>query len=87
MKCEAIHHKNDVYRDANNAKQNQNQMSACLQLNMDEDEGKLALSSGCWLVVGKMSALSERCRLVAPFQMTFNKLPTSTKTIPLNFHG
>ena len=66
MKCEAIHHENDVYRDANYAKQKQKQMSACLQLNMDEDEGKLALSPGCWLVlsgknvgfVGKMSACS-----------------------------
>ena len=52
MKCEAIHNGNDVYRDANYAKQKQKQISAYLQLNMDEDEGKLALGSGCWLVVG-----------------------------------
>ena len=38
--------------DANYAKQKHKQMSACLQLNMDEDEDKSALSSGCWLVVG-----------------------------------
>ena len=66
MKCEAIYYENDVYRVANYAKQKQKQMSACLQLNINEDEGKLALSPGCWLVVGKMSALSERYRLVAP---------------------
>ena len=87
MECEANHYENDVYRDANYAKQKQKQMSACLQLNTYEDEGNTALSSGCWLAVGKMSAVSERCRLVAPFQMTFNKLPTSMKTIPLNFPG
>ena len=87
MKCEAIHYENDVYRDANYAKQKQKQMSACLQLNMDEDEGKVALNPGCWLAVGKMSAVSERCPLVAPFQMTFNKLLTSIKTILLNFLG
>ena len=52
MKCEAIHYEDDVYRDANYAKQKQKQMSACLQLNMDEDKGKLELSSGCSLVVG-----------------------------------
>ena len=87
VKCEAIHYENDVYRDANYAKQKQKQMSACLQLNMDEDEGKVALNPGCWLAVGKMSAVSERCPLVAPFQMTFNKLLTSIKTILLNFLG
>ena len=48
MKCEAIHYENNV----NYAKQKHKQMSACLQLNMDEDEDKSALSSGCWLVVG-----------------------------------
>ena len=58
MKYEAIHSENDVYRDANYAKQKQKQMSACLQLNMDQDEGKSALSCGCWLAVGKMSACS-----------------------------
>ena len=52
MKCEAIHYENDVYRDANYAKQEHKQMLACLQLNMDEDVDKSALSSGCWLVVG-----------------------------------
>ena len=87
MKCEAIHYEIDVYRDANYAKQKQKQMSACLQLYTYEDEGKVALNPGCWLAVGKMSAVSERCRLVAPFQMTFNKHPTSMKTIPLNFPG
>ena len=87
MKCEANHYENDVYRDANYAKQKQKQMSACLKLKTYEDEGKVALNPGCWLAVGKMSAVSERCRLVAPFQMTFNKFPTSMKTIPLDFPG
>ena len=87
MKCDANHYEDEVYRDANYAKQKQKQMSACLQLNMYEDEGEVALNPGCWLAVGQMSAVSERCRLVAPFQMTFNKLPTSMKTIPLNFPG
>ena len=87
MECEANHYENDAYRDANFTKQKQKQMSACLQLNTYENEGNMALGSGCWLAVWKMSAVSERCRLVAPFQMTFNKLPTSMKTIPLNFPG
>ena len=71
MKCEANHYENDVYRDANYAKQKQNECRPVYKLNMYEDEGKVALNPGCWLAVGKMSAVSERCRLVAPFQMTF----------------
>ena len=60
MKCEAIQYVINVNRDAKYAKQKQEQMSACLQLNTYEDEGKLALNPGCWLAVEKMSALSER---------------------------
>ena len=42
MKCEAIHSENDVFRNANYAKQKQKQMSACLQL--------IKIKIKCWLL-------------------------------------
>ena len=56
MKYEAIHSENDVYRDANYAKQKQKQMSAYLQLIKIKTK-----EIRHWIPV--VGWLSERCRL------------------------
>ena len=74
-----------VYRDANNAKQKQNQMSACLQLNTYE--GKLAMSSD----VGWLSAwrLMSACRWMSAWSSVddFSRYPTLAKKTPIDKHG
>ena len=67
---------NDVYRDATNAKQKQNQMSACLQLTTYE--GKLALSSD----VGWLSA----CRLMSACSCVddFSRYPNLASKTPID---
>ena len=53
-----VHYENDVYRDANYAKQKQNKCRLVYKLHQDQDEGNTALGSGWRLAVGNMSACS-----------------------------
>ena len=78
MKYEAIHSENDVYRDANYAKQKQKQMSAYLQLIKIKTK-----AIRHWIPV--VGWLSERCRLEVNQMIhgSASEIPTNLASVEL----